>query len=91
MLGVRRKKGIEGFEMKVLCSLSTVIRIALWVAGIAISLGVAIGYQVGSAPHQAPSDFRAISADHGRRCVDDADARDRQPGADGARRLPGLS
>ena len=88
---MQQKTGIEGFEMKVLCSVSTVIRIALWVAGITISLGVAIGYQVGSAPHQAPSDSRAISADHGRRCVDSADARDRQPGADGARRLPRLS
>jgi hypothetical protein len=82
--GMRTSTG-KGSVVTVLCSMSSVVRIAFWCVLVGMVLGIAIGYQAASpTPSPSPSKGAASLAvtaisGNGGRCVDHADPCDRQP------------
>src|SRR6266566_7227845 len=85
MLSGMRTSTEKGAVTTVLCSVSSVVRIALWCVLVGMVLGVALGYQA-AAPSKAPvSHGVSVLSVNGqpsvaeRRCVDHADSCDHRP------------
>jgi hypothetical protein len=80
MLSGMRTSTEKGSVVTVLCSMSSVVRIAFWCVLVGMVLGIALGYQAAS-PTPSPSKGAASLAisDNGGRCVNHADPCDRQP------------